>query len=306
MGVSEFPIDEGTLGLADGRKLRWAMWGVSGGTPVLLFHGNPGSRLFRLAEEALTEQRALLVTIDRPGCGASSPRPGRRMVDWADDVACVADALGLDTFGVVGVSMGGPHSLACGAVMPERLRGMALHGSPGPWGESGFRDIAPQQVLEMRAAFVAGAAGAEVEYRRQFNAQRRAMLEEPDAALAAFVSRLAAPDQSLLQDPAARALARDDATEGIRVDSEGFFEERMAGYVLDWGFRLNEVEVAVQVFHGTEDLWIPAAVGRSLAERLPSAQLHELDGVGHFPPWGSHGALLRAAGAGKEAPLGTT
>jgi pimeloyl-ACP methyl ester carboxylesterase len=121
------------------------------------------------------------------------------------------------------------------------------------------------------------------------------MLDDPDGVLEAFVEQLAPPDREVLGHAGGWAVARDDATEGVRPGIEGFFEEHTAGYVLDWGFRLADVDVPVDVFHGTEDTWIPVGVGELLTERLPQGRLRALGGRGHVPPWEVHAALLRAA-----------
>ena len=293
--MADSPLEEGTHTLTDGRALRWAQWGVPDGTPVVFFHGNPGSRLFRFDRGAIERAGVRFVTVDRPGCGGSTSRPGRRMIDWADDVRELADGLGLDRFGLVGMSMGGPHALSCAAALNDRVTAVVVHGSPGPWSDPAFEELAPPQIREMREAFAEDAEAAEQRYRQVFAEQRRMMLEHPQQAFEGFVSRLTEPDRRLFADPALRRLALEDATEAVRPSSEGFFEERMAGYVLDWGFRLADVTVPVTVFHGAGDVWVPVQVGRELARRLPDANLREIDDIGHFPPQSLHTELLAAA-----------
>lgn len=294
MAVADSPFEEGTHALTDGRTLRWALWGVPGGTPVVFCHGNPGSRLFRFDRTAIGSAGVCFISVDRPGCGGSTPRPGRRMIDWADDVRELADGLGLHRFGLVGMSMGGPHALACAAALNGRVTAVAVHGSPGPWSDPAFEGLAPRHIREMRDAFAVDAEAAEQQYRQAFAEQRRMMLEHPEQAFEAFLSRLTEPDRRLFAEPAARRLALEDSTEAVRSGSEGFFEERMAGYVLDWGFRLAEVAVPVTVFHGAGDVWVPVEVGRELAHRLPEADLRQIDSIGHFPPWSLHTELLAA------------
>ena len=43
------------------------------------------------------------------------------MASAAADVAGIADALGIDRFAVMGHSGGGPHALACAALLPGRV-----------------------------------------------------------------------------------------------------------------------------------------------------------------------------------------
>ncbi|HEY5118350.1 MAG TPA: hypothetical protein VII90_02760, partial [Anaerolineales bacterium] len=59
--------------LQDGRRLAYAEYGDPRGKPVFLFHGIPGSRIFRPPLDELTaRKRVRLITVDRPGYGGSS------------------------------------------------------------------------------------------------------------------------------------------------------------------------------------------------------------------------------------------
>ena len=64
--------------------------------------------------------------MERPGSGLSDPHPYAAVADWATDVADVADTLGAERLGVVGLSGGGPYALACGAVPPLAARAAAV------------------------------------------------------------------------------------------------------------------------------------------------------------------------------------
>jgi pimeloyl-ACP methyl ester carboxylesterase len=93
---------DGAIGLPDGRGLAYSEWGRAAGPAVLLFHGGPGSRIFCPDYEATMSSGIRLITVDRPGYGGSDPKRGRRLLEWADDVAHLADALEVDDFAVVG------------------------------------------------------------------------------------------------------------------------------------------------------------------------------------------------------------
>src|ERR687886_1991389 len=92
-----------------GRTVAAAEWGDPDGFPVFSLHGTPGSRLGRHPDEdAVRDLGIRLVTYDRPGYGASTRHPGRRVVDCVDDIATIADTLGIGRFAVTGGSGGGP------------------------------------------------------------------------------------------------------------------------------------------------------------------------------------------------------
>src|SRR4051794_8100368 len=110
------------LALPDGRSLCFAEWGDPAGFPVLTLHGTPGSRLNRHPDaEQYARAGARVITYDRPGYGGSTRRPGRSVVDCVEDVAALADHLGLDRFAVTGGSGGGPHALAVAARLGDRV-----------------------------------------------------------------------------------------------------------------------------------------------------------------------------------------
>ncbi|MGH3250352.1 MAG: alpha/beta fold hydrolase, partial [Trebonia sp.] len=112
---------------SDGRRLATAVYGDPEGRPVFLLHGTPGSRIGPRPRSAILHRLGVrLICFDRPGYGESDRLPGRRVADAAADVSAIADALGLAKFAVVGRSGGGPHALACAALLPERLTKAAV------------------------------------------------------------------------------------------------------------------------------------------------------------------------------------
>jgi len=103
------PLSFQSCALSDGRLLAYQCYGQVDGRPLYFFHGFPGSRL----QAALLHEQALaagvcLVAPDRPGFGRSTPDPQRTISGWSADVAQLADHLGHERFGVLGVSCGGP------------------------------------------------------------------------------------------------------------------------------------------------------------------------------------------------------
>lgn len=64
--------------------------------------------------------------------GRSDFQPGRTLLDWPDDVADLADALGIDRFAVLGYSGGAPYAAACAYRLPHRLTACGIVGGGGP------------------------------------------------------------------------------------------------------------------------------------------------------------------------------
>jgi pimeloyl-ACP methyl ester carboxylesterase len=154
-----------TVETADGRTLAYALWGDPDGFPVLTLHGTPGCRLERWPHEQLyVDLGVRIVRHDRAGYGRSTRRSGRRVVDEVDDVVALADELGLERFAVSGGSGGGPHVLACAALLPERVIratcavGAAPFGAPGLEPDDWLAGMDPENVKE----FLWAEAGEEV------------------------------------------------------------------------------------------------------------------------------------------------
>ena len=130
-----------TLETPDGRTVAYAVWGDPDGFPILGLHGTPGCRLERWPhEELFAELGVCLVTHDRAGYGRSDHRRGRRVADEVDDVRSIADELGFDRFGVTGGSGGGPHALACAALLPDRVVRATCRVGVAPLGDPGLEE----------------------------------------------------------------------------------------------------------------------------------------------------------------------
>ena len=117
------PKLEGNIAVGEDRQIRFAEFGAPQGRAIFWLHGTPGAR-----RQIPTEARAYaenadirLIGIDRPGIGSSTPHQYDNMYEFTDDLRTVADTLGIDKMAVVGLSGGGPYTLACAAAMPERI-----------------------------------------------------------------------------------------------------------------------------------------------------------------------------------------
>src|SRR4051794_7457843 len=104
---------------------------------VIWHHGTPqtGALLAPLVAAA-AERDLRVVSYGRPGYGGSSPRPGRDVASAADDVAAIANALGLRRFAVMGASGGGPHALACAARLGDRVTAVVCLAGLAPYDPS--------------------------------------------------------------------------------------------------------------------------------------------------------------------------
>jgi pimeloyl-ACP methyl ester carboxylesterase len=253
---------EGTVHLRDGRSLTYATWGDPHGKPVLLFHGSPSSRLFRPSVSVTASCGVRLITVDRPGYGRSDFQAGRRLLDWPDDVAALADAMGLDSFAVVGHSSGGPYALACATMMASRISGVGLVSTVVPVDEvSAAHDDLDDDDREL----VDLARREPAEARRRIEESARWLLEEPEAFLQAPRPE---PDRLLLEDPEVRSMFVEMIRESVRSGLAGHAWNEVVERN-PWGFSLKDIEMEVHVWHGDQDHYIPRAYVEHMADLLP-------------------------------------
>jgi len=264
----------------DGRALSVVEVGNENGPAVALCHGTPGSRLlWRELIEDVEERGMRLLSYDRPGYGGSDPHPGRKVADAAGDIAAIADELGIEQLAVEGGSGGGPHALACAALLPDRVVAVASLAGVAPYTADSldWLDGMGQDNLDEFAATVAGRE----ELERYLRAQADRMLSaEPDAIAEALRSLLSPPDLAVLTGEFAEYLH--EATKvGIQEQLDGWIEDDFA-FLDPWGFELGDIRVPVQLWHGAQDRFVPIAHGRWLAERIPGVDAHLTDEDGHL------------------------
>jgi pimeloyl-ACP methyl ester carboxylesterase len=132
MSVGYAPLVDDMVRIGD-RMVLYSLYGAEDGVPVLSFSGTPSTRWKRPDVLAAIESSGVrMATPDRPGYGGSTRWPGRTVASVVEDAGAVADALGWTRFAVTGGSGGGPHALACAALLPDRVTRCAVIGSNAP------------------------------------------------------------------------------------------------------------------------------------------------------------------------------
>lgn len=254
------------LRLPDGRLLHVHDGGVPDGPDGLALiwhHGSPqtGALLEPLLAAAAVRGIRLL-SYGRPSYGGSSPDPGRDVASAAADVARIADVLGVERFGVMGASGGGPHALACAALLPDRviggvcLAGLAPLTSDFDWHAGMVAADGLRAAAEGRAARARFAASDEFDG-ESFTARDWAALRGAWASLGADAGRAGA-----------------DGPDGLIDDDVAF--------VTPWGFDPARIEVPVLLVQGGEDRIVPPSHARWLVEHIPSAELWLRPPDGHI------------------------
>ena len=211
---------------ADGRILAVTEGGDSDGVPVLAHHGTPGCGVLdKPWVELANRQGVRLVIWDRAGYGGSTRRPGREVAAAAEDAATVADALGIGRFGTWGLSGGGPHALACTALLPERVPAAALLSAVGPYGVDGldwFAGMGQDNIEEFGAAVI-----GEPELRRYLDEASRArevaIRRGREAVLDDMATLLSVPDATYFRE---HPWALDSMDKGLAAGLRGLARRR--------------------------------------------------------------------------------
>jgi pimeloyl-ACP methyl ester carboxylesterase len=274
-----------TTTTSDGRTLAYCEWGDPTGFPIFSLHGTPGSRLSRHHDEDVYRHAGVrVITYDRPGYGASTRHPGRCVADAASDVAAIADVLELARFAVTGGSGGAPHSLACGALMPDRVSRCASVVGPAPFGDGGlaaeqwFDGMVDGNVREFGWA-LEGEAVLRPELEREAPEIIASLEGASDHPLGADYA-LSAADMEVIGKPAFRTVMAASVREGIGRSVDGPVDDDLA-FASPWGVDVAAITIPVAVWYGPHDTLVPTGHGEWLARTIRGAEVVVLDG-GHF------------------------
>jgi pimeloyl-ACP methyl ester carboxylesterase len=274
------PKLEGTIAVRGGRRLGFASFGSPHGRPIVWMHGTPGARrqIPLVAREVADRDGLRIIGIDRPGIGSSTPHVYDDLLDWTADLEIVADTLGIERLDVIGLSGGGPYTLAAGAALPHRVGRLVVIGGVAPvvgpdaiaGGAVGFaRHAAPAVRLARVPLGIALTIGIR--------------LARPFAGTALDLYAVAQPDgdKHLLGRPEFKAMFLDDLLNGSRRQVSAPLSDLLL-FSRDWGFRLEDVKVPVQWWHGDADHIVPFGHGAHCVARLPEATMRIMEGESHL------------------------
>jgi pimeloyl-ACP methyl ester carboxylesterase len=285
------PKLEGNIAVGDDRQIGFAEFGDPQGRAVFWLHGTPGARRqIPMEARVYAEQRQIrLIGVDRPGIGSSTPYQYDTVFAFADDLRTIADTLGVDKFEVIGLSGGGPYTLACAAAMPDRVVAAGVLGGVAP-------ALGPDAISGGVMAF--GSAVAPLlqlaGYPIRLAAVSLVRMIRPVAEPVLYMYARISPeaDRRLLVRPEFKAMFLDDLLNGSRKQLAAPFADVIV-FARDWGFRLDEVKVPVHWWHGDADHIIPFSHGQHVVSRLPDATFHPMPGESHLGGLGRAEEILR-------------
>jgi len=258
------------LALPDGRSLDVYLDGPESGTPLVYHMGTPsaGGPTFAPMVDALAKRDLRFVSWSRPGYGSSTRQAGRSVADVVEDTCAVLDAIGEERCHVIGWSGGGPHALACAALMRDRVINVATIGGVAPYPAEGL-DWTAGMGAENIEEFGAALAGPEhlIPFKEKAAPLFRDMT--PENVADSFGDLIDDVDRGSLTGAFSVWMA-ETMHEALRESYWGWFDDDMA-FIRPWGFELADITVPVFVWQGGHDRMVPFGHGQWLAAHIPGA-----------------------------------
>lgn len=276
-----------SLKVPGGRSIEVLAAEPADGLPLIFHTGTPSGLVdYAPLRDAAAAAGLRSVLYSRPGYGGSDPQPGRRVADAASDVAAILDDLGADRFVTAGWSGGGPHALACAALLGSRcaavttIAGVAPHSAAGLDWLAGMGD---ENITEFAAATEGEAALAEL------LSAAASDLESVTAeqVAASFGTLVTGPDLASMAAPGFAQYLAQTSNTAVSTGIAGWRDDDLA-FVGDWGFAVDQIQVPAAVWQGDADAMVPFAHGRWLAGQLPGARAHLLSAEGHLSLVANH------------------
>ena len=275
----------------DGRVLDVIVSGPESGLPFVFHHGTPMASLqFAPFVDAATARGLMTITYSRPGYGTSTRHEGRSIADAAHDTEAILDTLGQQRFLSAGWSGGGPHALACAALLPDRVAACATIAGVGPFGEQDLDFLAGMgdANVEEFGFFVAGDDEAAILFMEAYVEETRDAT--PEGLIESLRSLLPPIDVEAIREDLGWFLVESDR-EAFRNGIWGWFDDDRA-FARPWGFDLSAMRVPVTIWQGEQDLMVPFAHGRWLASHVSGARAALSPEDGHLSLVGRFGDIL--------------
>ncbi|WP_182358208.1 alpha/beta fold hydrolase [Tomitella gaofuii] len=282
------------------RVLSFSEFGVPHAPPVVWLHGTPGSRrqVPVEAREFAERENIRIIGIDRPGIGSSTAHVYKSFHEFTDDLAVVADNLGLEEMSVVGLSGGGPYTLAAARYLPDRVRSCAVLGGVAP---TRGEDAVDGGLVGFGAMVAPLVSLGRVPIGMALTSLVRVVKPFASQIIDAYGFLSPEGDRNLLARPEFKAMFIDDLLNGSRKQFSAPFSDIML-FSKEWDFRLADVDKPVHWYHGDADHIVPETHGEHCVRMLPQADMTVLHGESHLGGMGVAEEILTRVLADWDRP----
>ncbi|MEI7768524.1 MAG: alpha/beta hydrolase [Chloroflexales bacterium] len=265
------PPDTHFIKTKDGRKLSCIEAGQADGIPVLVFTGTPMSRiLYQGWVDDAISKGLRLICYDRPGYGGSTPKPGRTVANATEDVSDLAKALGLNKLLVWGVSGGGPHSIACAALLPDLVVAAAALASPAPYvpftaeGNDWTAGMSSDNVSEYQTAL-----------------KGRDALKEYVEGVHRTLGCSPNPQSVTSASQGVFDYLMDSMCLALQKGPDGWIDDDLAS-LAQWGLEPNQIRIPFFLMQGKKDNLVPISNGLWLAKNIPNVETRFIPDEDHL------------------------
>jgi pimeloyl-ACP methyl ester carboxylesterase len=284
------PRHEGTVVVRDRRELGYAEFGPATGQAILWFHGTPGARR-QIPEDArvMAEANDLrIIGMDRPGIGRSTPHLYDSILDAVPDIQILLDHLGIDRFGVIGLSGGGPYALATAFALPDRVTVAGILGGVAP-------NAGPEKIAGGLVGFLSSTRPVLPWVRTPLSKVFRVLIgcAAPVGHQALVLYSKVSPegDRAVLERDEIEAMFLDDLMTNGKVGMGAPLDDLIL-FLRPWGFSVRDITVPVHWWHGDADQIVPFAHGQHMVSLIPGAQLYVRHGESHLGGLGAADEVL--------------
>jgi len=255
-------------------------YGDAKGAPVFFCHGWPSSRtMAELTHAAAHDLGVRIISPDRPGISGSAFQANRKLIDWPPIVGELADKLEIERFHILAISGGAPYAYVTASEMPQRVRAIAIVSGAPP-----IVDLSEHTELLRLYRWMLALYRSHPQLLRAlfYLARPIACLRPPIRFRPLLLKLLLQPvDAAALRDAAAFEACFESQRRAWRASAKGVMTDAEI-YAQPWGFRLEDVDVPVRLWHGKEDRAFSFRVAQEVAARLPNCVARYVDNAGHY------------------------
>jgi len=255
-------------------------YGDAKGAPVFFCHGWPSSRtMAELTHAAAHDLGVRIISPDRPGISGSAFQANRKLIDWPPIVGELADKLEIERFHILAISGGAPYAYVTAWQMPKRVRAIAIVSGAPP-----IVDLSEHSELLKLYRWMLALYRSHPQLLRAlfYLARPIACLRPPIRFRPLLLKLLLQPvDAAALRDAAAFEACFESQRRAWRASAKGVMTDAEI-YAQPWGFRLEDVDVPVRLWHGKEDRAFTFRVAQEVAARLPNCVARYVDNAGHY------------------------
>lgn len=264
-----------------GARLAFYEYGDPAGQPIIFYHGT-GSHIQGIClHKPGIRYGFRIITPDRPGIGQSDFRANWSVLEYANDIAGLAEHLGIESFGAIGISGAGPTLMASAFAIPHKLKYVIELACAMPL----YRDKSAIKNLGStdRLYVILGTRLPLAAFRVPFSIIGITMkfLKKPKLFAKMFKSSLCDSDQAIFALPEFQYFLMKDFQTLFSHGSKAAAYDAQTVYK-DWGFNIADIDTHIEGFHGTDDKFVPIKFSEYMTKSVKQSHLNPIKGQGHF------------------------